>query len=60
MFCDSTVSVMDAVMSQEQRSYIKIKFQHNKTAKEIFSACSTYALSYSQVSSWVNEFKIGG
>ena len=58
-----TVSVMAAVTSQDQRSYIKIECQHNKTAKEIFSAlleaCGIYALSFSQVTSWVNEFKNG-
>ena len=60
---DVTVSVMAAITSQDQRSYIKIECQHNKTAKEIFSAlqeaCGIYALSYSQVTRWVNEFKNG-
>ena len=60
---DITVSIMAAVTSQDQRSYIKIECQHNKTAKEICSAlqeaCGTYALSYSQVTRWVNEFKNG-
>ena len=60
---DVTVSVMAAVTSQDQRSYIKIECQRNKTAKEIFSAlqeaCGTYALLYSQVTRWVNEFKNG-
>ena len=60
---DVTVSVMAAATSQDQRSYIKIECQRNKTAKEIFSvlqeACGTYALSYSQVTRWENEFKNG-
>ena len=60
---DVTVSVMAAVTSQDQRSYTKIECQRNKTAMEIFSAlqesCGTYALSYSQVTRWVNEFKNG-
>ena len=60
---DVTVSVMAAVSSQDRRSYIKIKCQRNEIAKEIFSAlqeaCGTYALSYSQVIRWVNEFKNG-
>ena len=54
---------MAAATSQDQRSYIKIECRHNKTAKIIFSAlqeaCSTYALSYSQVIRWMNEFKNG-
>ena len=54
---------MAAVTSQAQRSYIKIECQRNKTAKEIFStlqeACGIYALSYSTVTRWVNEFKNG-
>ena len=60
---DVTVSVMATVTSHDQRSYIKIECQRNKTAKEIFSAlqeaCGTYALSYSQVTRWLNEFKNG-
>ena len=60
---DDTVSIMTTVTSPDQRSYIKTECQHNKTAKEIFSAlqeaCGTYALSYSQVIRWVNEFKNG-
>ena len=32
--CDVSVSVMAAVTSQNQRSYIKIECQRNKTAKE--------------------------
>ena len=47
---DVTVSAMAAVTPQDQRSYIKIICQRNKTAKEISSAlqeaCGTYALSY--------------
>ena len=61
---DVTVSVMAADTSQNQRSYIKLECQRNKTAKEIFSAlqeaCGTYALSYSQVTRWVNEFRMAG
>ena len=34
---DVTVSVMGAVTSHDQHSYIKIECQCNKTAKEIFS-----------------------
>ena len=60
---DVSVCVMAVVTSQDQRSYIQIECQHNKTAKEIFNAlqeaCGTYALSYSQVTRWVNEFKNG-
>ena len=62
---DVAVSVMVTVTSQDQRSYIKIKIecQCNKTAKELFSALQEafgiYALSYSQVTRWVNEFKSG-
>ena len=63
MLYDVTVSIMVAVTSQDQRSYIKIECHRDKTAKEIFSALqeasSTYALSYSQVTRWVNEFKNG-
>ena len=33
---DFTVTVMAAITSQDQRSYIKIECQRNKTAKEIF------------------------
>ena len=58
---DVAVSVMVALTSQDQHSYIKIECQCNKTAKEIFSAlqeaCGIYALSYYQVTRWVNEFK---
>ena len=54
---------MAAVTSQGQRSYIKIECQRNKTAKEIFAAlqevCGASALSYCQVTRWVNEFKFG-
>ena len=54
---------MAAVTSQDQRSYIKIERHRNKTAKEIFATlqevCSTSALSYCQVTRWVNEFKAG-
>ena len=56
---DVTIRVIAAVASQNQRMYIKIKCQRNKTAKEILSAlqaaCGTYVLSYSQVIRWVNE-----
>ena len=38
MLDDVTVSAMAAVTSHKQRSYIKIECQHNKTAKERFSA----------------------
>ena len=52
---------MAAVTSQ--RSYIKIECQGNKTAKEIFAAlqevCCPSALSYCQVTRWVDEFKSG-
>ena len=61
---DVAVSVMVAVTSQDQRSYIKIECQCNKTAKEIFSAlqeaCGIYALSYYQVTRWVNSSRIAG
>ena len=54
---------MAAVMSQDQRSYIKIECRRNKTAKEIFAAlqevCVASALSYCQVTRWVNKFKSG-
>ena len=54
---------MAAVTSQDQRSYINIECQRNKTAKEIFAAlqevCGASALSYCQVTRWVNEFKSG-
>ena len=54
---------MAAVTSQDQRSYIKIECQRNKTAKEIFAAlqevCGASALSYCQFPRWVNEFKLG-
>ena len=54
---------MATVTSQDQRSYIKIECQRNKTAKEIFATlqevCSASALSYCQVTRWVNEFKSG-
>lgn len=60
---DVTVSVMAAVTSQDQRSYIKIECLRNKTAKEIHNSlqevCGTSVLSYSQVTRWVNEFKNG-
>ena len=60
---DVTVSVIAAVTPKDQRSYIKIICQRNKTAKEISNAlqaaCGTYALSYSQVTRWVNEFTNG-
>ena len=63
MLYDVSVRVMAAATSQDQRSYIKIECQRNKTAKEIFSvlqeACGIYALSYSQVTRWVNDFKNG-
>ena len=56
-------SVKAAVMSQDQHSYIKIECKRNKTAKEIFAAiqevCGASALSYYQVTRWVNEFKLG-
>ena len=43
--------------------YLILVWERNKTAKEIFSAlqeaCGTYALSYLQVTRWVNEFKNG-
>ena len=51
------------VTSQDQRSYIKIECQRNKTAKEIFAALQEVsgasALSYCQITRWVNEFKSG-
>ena len=54
---------MAAVTSQDQRSYIKIECQCNKIAKEIFATlqevCGASALSYCQVTRWVNEFKLG-
>ena len=54
---------MAVVTSRDQRSYIKIECQRNKTAKEIFATlqevCSPSALSYCQVTRWVNEFKSG-
>ena len=60
---DVTIRVIAAVASQNQRMYIKIKCQRNKTAKEILSAlqeaCGTYVLSYSQVIRWVNELMNG-
>ena len=56
-------SVMAVVTSQDQLSYIKIECQRNKTAKEIVAAlqkvCGASALSYCQVTRWVNEFKSG-
>ena len=54
---------MAADTSQDQHCYIKIECQHNKTAKEIFATlqkvCGVSALSYCQVTRWVNEFKSG-
>ena len=51
------------VTPQDQRSYIEIESQRNKTAKEIFAAlqevCGTSALSYCQITRRVNEFKSG-
>ena len=58
-YYDGAVSVMVAVTSQDQRSYIKIECQCNKTAKEILSAlqeaCGIYALLWKRPSArWKN------
>ena len=54
---------MATITSQDQRSYIKIECQCNKTAKEILAAlqevCGASALSCHQVTRLVNEFKSG-